>query len=273
MSRYPKADIDGKLEGRILAPHLADEQSPNGLGVLATEFNPEILETNFLFSSALAGALEHYKFIIFPKLNPEQREQLLGEDFGGWEWGQAGTAPSVSLPSTHFGHSAAFFCQEEPGRGHPPRSLAVMTFKQGYQSFLKVYDAMIAQRPEGLRISPMKARYDRRNLTEKSGEGAFLESLGMGNILNGLPSGLYGQMGGPSTWCTPAFERELVKRFHAEIGLGSDAPKAAVRQLEAGDLIAVSRSAFHFNGAGDPRTGFLRFTPLVDWDEESEEEF
>ncbi len=273
MSRWSNY-IDGNFEGRLLAPHLADDQNPDGLGVLVTDFNPEILETNFLFSSAIAGALGHYKFIVFPKLGSEQRAQVIGDDFGGWEWGQAGTAPSLSLPSTHFGHSVAFLCQEAPGNGYPARSLAAMTFEQGYQSFLRVYDAMIAERPEGLRISTMKARSNRRNLTERSGGSTFLESLGMGNILNGLPSGLYGQMGGDSAWCTPAFEHELVKRFHAEIELGSNAPKAATRQLEAGDLIAVSRSAFHLNAGGDPSTGFLRFTPLSDWDgEDGGEEF
>lgn len=271
MSRWSKPKIDGNLEGRILAPHLVDEQHPDGLGLSITEFDPAILETNFLFSSAIAQALNAYKFMVFPELKPEQRKKVLGDGFGGWQWGHAGNAPSLSLPSTRHGHSVAFFCQEVPGRGFPPRSLATMTFEQGYQSFLHVYDAMIAERPEGLLISPMKAHYDRQNLTERSEGSALLQGLGMGNILNTLPSGMYGQMGSASTWCTPAFERELVQRFHAEIGLKTDAPKAVVRELKVGDLIAVSREAFHLNAGGDPRTGYVRFTTLVDWDEKGEE--
>ncbi len=267
MSRWPKANLDGKFVGRILAPHLADEQSPDGLGVLLEEFDPAILGTNFLFSSAVADALGHYKMLVFPQLSEDQQRKVLEEGLG-WQWGQAGTAPSLSLPSTHFGHSVGFLCQEEPGNGYPPQSLAAMTFDQGYESFLRVYDAMIAERPEGLLISPMRAREKRRNLTERSKESHVLEGMGMANILNTLPSGMYGQMGSSSIWCTPEFEWELVQRFHAEVQLGSDAPKAVAHELKTGDLIAISRKAFHFNAGGDSRTGFLRFTQLRDWDEE-----
>jgi len=86
-----------------MAPHLADEAHPEGLGFNVTSFDPAILESNLIFSSAVDDLRAKFKLVIF-QLRPQDEYTIFkdGSDLGIQisylrEKERLGTAGALSL--------------------------------------------------------------------------------------------------------------------------------------------------------------------------------
>lgn len=78
--------VDAEFEGDVIAPHLADDKHPEGLGFRARKFNPKILQNQDAFSSATQSFRDRYGAVILPGLSDADLNHVLNAR-PLWQWG------------------------------------------------------------------------------------------------------------------------------------------------------------------------------------------
>lgn len=250
-----KLKIEGEFKGRVMAPHLADEQHPEGLGFRVRRFNPDILQSNAIFSSAIDALRAKYKVVVIPGLDHEQADSTPTANMG-WRWGHTGNRPIDKLPHVDELRSVGLYAQDDTT---PPRRLAVCTFKEGCAAYLKALEYSVGRNTNwhaGYPLEQLMLAFREVDHTSR-----YFASNGVDRIRYIMPSG-------PDSdpfkraWLTEEFESNFVKKVHRELGIGGPKPKALVHTHKKGTLVAVSGDVFHFSAGGNLNSGTIRFTFL-----------
>lgn len=267
-----KPDINGEFVGTVMAPELACEQFPDGLGFKVDRFNPGILFTNSLFSSAIDELRVKYGAVFIPDIQSYQEPHFL-DGYPYWRWGLTGTGPVAKMPHVDKLRSIGLYAKRDTHPQVAPRVLGVTTFERGYEAYLRTFDALVA---EGGGFLLPRARLDeiRECLTEwilgDAGKGRTAASLGVDIIRNLMPSGIYGQMNTPGqVLCTKNMEARFASRLHQELGIAEEKPKVLLNIHRRGTLSAVSGDVFHFSAGGDLDSGTVAFTFLREFGRET----